>query len=228
MKMKDLTLPPIETGPLKPLVAEALGTGALVLAAAGVGSAYGIFGGSVGGPQSALAPGLTLLVLLLLFRGTSLGLFNPALTLGMALAGRLPRGRVLPLAAAQLAGGLAAGLVLRVLLRSTLLGISATQMPGLAALLLEALLAFGLQWVYLAVDEAGFSRLEAALAISAALAAAIFWAGPFTGASMNPARSLGPAIASGDFGGLWIYLLGPCLGAAAAAWAWGKYQGLKG
>jgi MIP family channel proteins len=210
------------------LAAEALGTCVLVLAAAGAGSAYGAFGGIVGGAQAALAPGLTLVALILVFGPVSQGHFNPAVSLGMALAGRLPKTRVLPYAAAQTAGALCAGLILRVLLRSTILGVSSTQMNPFAALLLEALLAFWLVWVYLAVTEREVPLLNAALALGFTVTAAVFWAGPLSSASMNPARSLGPALASWEFSDLWVFLIGPFVGAVAGAWAYQRYQALGG
>jgi len=217
-----------QAGAAQPLAAEAIGTAVLVLAAAGAGSAFGAFGGVVGGAQAALAPGLTLVVLMLVFGPVSQGHFNPAVSLGMALAGRFPKTRVLPYAAVQVAGALAAGLVLRVLLRSTVLGVSSTQMNPFAALFLEALLGFWLQWVYLAVTEKDVPPLNAALAIGFTVAAALFWAGPFSSASMNPARSLGPALASWEFSNLWVFLIGPPAGAALAALAYRFYQSLGG
>jgi MIP family channel proteins len=217
-----------ESGLTQALVAEAIGTAVLVLAAAGAGSAYGAFGGIVGGAQAALAPGLTLVALMLVFAPVSQGHFNPAISLGMALAGRFPKTRVLPYAAAQLGGALCAGLLLRVLLRSTVLGVSGTQMNPFAALLLEALLAFWLQWVYLAVTEKDVPPLNAALALGFTVAAAVFWAGPLSSASMNPARSLGPALASWEFSDLWVFLIGPVLGTATAAFAYRRYTSLGG
>jgi aquaporin Z len=215
-------------GHAQPLFAEALGTAVLVLASAGAGSAFGAVGGLAGGSASlALAPGLSLLALVLLFGGVSQAHFNPAVSLGMALSGRLPLGRLLPYVAAQCAGALAAGMILRVLLRSSVLGTTSSAMPGLAALMVEALLTFWLVWVYLSVTEKDVPLLNAALALGATLAGAIFWAGHLTGASMNPARSLGPALAAWDFSDLWIYLIGPCAGAVGAAlgYRWFKKLG---
>lgn len=209
------------------LAAEALGTFVLVLAAAGVGSSFGAIGASLGGLQPALAPGLALLTLFLLFAPISGAAFNPAVTLGLVLAGRLPKNRLLPYAVAQVAGALAAGLVLRILLRSTLLGATTTQMPGLAALLLEALLTAWLVWAYLAFSEKDVPLLQAALGVSATLGMAILWAGPLSGASMNPARSLGPALAAFDFADLWIYLFGPFLGAFGGARAYAWFRALR-
>jgi MIP family channel proteins len=212
--------------PARALIAEALGTAVLVLAAAGAGSAFGAVGGVVGGSQAALAPGLSLAVLMLVFGPVSQGHFNPAVSLGMALAGRLPKPRLLPYVAAQCAGAVGAGLLLRILLRSSVLGLSTTQMNPFAALLLEAVLGFWLMWVYLSVSEKEVPLLNAALALGFTVAASIFWAGPLTSASMNPARSLGPALAAWDFEKLWVFLLGPPLGTALAAIAYGAYAAL--
>lgn len=220
----DSLQPDLSSG--RALAGEAIGTAALVLATAGAGAAFGAVGGLAGGPSLALAPGLTLLTLLLVFGPASRAHFNPAVSLGMALGGRLPLGRLLPYVAAQCAGAIGAGLLLRVLLRSAILGTTTSQMPGLAAVLVEALLTFWLVWVSLAVTEPEVPLLHQALALGATLAAAIFWAGHLTGASMNPARSLGPALAAWDFSDLWIYLTGPFAGAAGAAGAYRWYKAL--
>jgi aquaporin NIP len=113
-----------------------------------------------------------------------------------------------------------------VLLQSTLLCVSGTHMQPFAALLLEALLTFWLQWVYLALGGQDTPVLNKALAVGFTVSAALFWAGPFSSASMNPARSLGPALATWEFSDLWIFLVGPPLGAAAAAFAYRAYLGL--
>jgi glycerol uptake facilitator-like aquaporin len=212
-----------DLGSLKPLVAEALGTAVLVLSAAGAASGFGAVGGLGGASASlALAPALSLLALTLLFGAQAT--FNPAVSLGLALNGRLPLTRLVPTLAAQFGGALLAGVILRILLRSAILGTTTTQMPGLAALTLEALLTFWLTWVYLALAER--DNLTAALAISATVAASIFWAGHLSGASMNPARSFGPALAAMDFSDLWIFLIGPFLGAIGAGAAYRWYQSL--
>jgi len=216
-----------ELGLSRSLFAEAIGTAVFVLAAAGAGSAFGAFGGIVGGAQAALAPGFTLVVLMLVFGPVSQGHFNPAVSLGMALAGRFPKNRVLPYAAAQITGALGAGLILRILLRSSVLGVSGTQMNPLAALILEILLTFWLQWVYLSVTEKEVPPLNAALALGFTVAATVFWAGPLSGACMNPARALGPALAAWEFSNVWLFLLGPVLGSALAAFAYGRYQNLS-
>lgn len=195
------------------LAAEGLGTFMLVLAAAGA--------------ASPLAAGLTLMVLVLLFGPVSGAAFNPAVALGYAVAGRLPKGRLLPYVLVQCLGALAAALALRALLRADSVGVNSTQMPGLAALLLEALCTAWLVWVVLAANEKGVPLLHTGVAIGGALAAAGIWAGPLSGASLNPARSLGPALAALDFAGLWIYLAGPLLGGWIGALAYGRLKSLR-
>lgn len=215
-------------GGLQALAAEALGSFVLVLSVAGAGSATGALAGLTGGSASAgFAAGLTLASLVLLFGTASGAHFNPAVSLGLALAGRFPKPRVLPFAAAQVAGALAAGLALRILLRSTVIGVAGTQMPGLAALLLEALLTAWLVFAYLLMGEKDTPLLQAALALGAAYAGAVLWAGHLSGAVMNPARALGPALAALDFSSLWIYLLGPLSGAWLGAQVWSFWRSLK-
>jgi aquaporin Z len=88
----------------------------------------------------------------------------------------------------------------------------------LQAILLEALLTFFLANVVLHTTERKTGTPFAGLAIGLTLAGAILMGGPLTGASLNPARSFGPALLTNGLGDIWIYLLGPALGAALAAW----------
>jgi MIP family channel proteins len=215
-----------DLGGSKALAAEALGTFVLTLAAAGVGSSFSAFGGSVGGVQPALGPGLTLVVLVLLFGPISGASFNPAVTLGLVFGGRLPKGRLLPYIVAECTGALAAGLLLRVALRSTIIGVNSTQMPVVAALVLEAVATSILVFTILAATEKDTPLLQTAISIGGILTTLGIWCGPLTGGSFNPARSLGPALASFDFTNLWIYLVGPLLGGVLGARVYGWFRGL--
>jgi MIP family channel proteins len=208
----------------KALFAEFLGTMLLVLAAAGAGSAAGSI---PGGGSGAWAAGLTLVVLVFMFGPVSGAHFNPAISVGMTIAGRLPKSKTLAYLAAQLCGALLAGLILRLALNSTTLGLTTTQMPPLGAILIEAVLTFWLQWVILSVTEKDVPLLMTGLAIGFALGAAGMWGGHLSGASLNPARTLGPAIAAWDFSQVWIYLLGPVVGSSVAAMLYGWYKGLR-
>lgn len=217
-----------DMGAPKVLFAEFLGTCLLVLAAAGAGSASGAIGGLMGGGgNGAWAAGLTLVVLVLMFGPVSGAHFNPAISIGMMLSGRLSKTRLLPYLVAQFAGALVAGLILRVVLQSSVLGLTTTQMPALAAIAMEAVLTFWLQWVILAVTEKDVPLLQTALAIGFALAAAGHWGGHLSGASLNPARTLGPALAAWDLSQVWIYMIGPVVGAVAAAIVYRWYKELR-
>jgi MIP family channel proteins len=208
----------------KALFAEFIGTMLLVLAAAGAGSAAGSI---PGGGSGAWAAGLTLVVLVFMFGPVSGAHFNPAISIGMTLAGRLPKSKTLAYLGAQFAGALVAGLILRLALNSTTLGLTTTQMPPLAAILIELVLTFWLQWVILAVTEKDVPLLMTGLGIGFALGAAGMWGGHLSGASLNPARTLGPAIAAWDFSQVWIYFIGPIAGSTLAAAVYGWYKGLR-
>ena len=216
-----------DLGGPKALFAEMMGTALLTLAAAGASSSFGPVGGLMGGGgDGAWGAGLTLMSLVLVFGPVSGAHFNPAVSLGLALNGRFAKSRLIPYLLAQFTGATVAALFLRVLLRSTVIGQTTSAMPGLAALVLEGVLTFWLVWVILAVTEKDIPLLQTGLAIGLTIAAAGHWAGHLSGASLNPARSFGPALASGDFSQLWIYLIGPSLGGAAAGLAYNRYKAL--
>jgi MIP family channel proteins len=146
---------------------------------------------------------------------------NPAVTLGFVLARHLPVRRLGGYWAAQLVGALAAAGCLRVLL-GNVAHVGATVPAGSGgdwqSFWLEALLTFFLMFVIMAVatDTRAVGQ-AAALAIGATVGLEALFAGPISGASMNPARSLGPALVAGVWTAQWVYLTAPFLGAAAAA-----------
>ena len=134
--------------------------------------------------------------------------FNPAVTLAFAVSRHFPLARVLAYWAAQLAGALGAALVLRGSL-GDVAHVGATLPAGSdgQAFLWEAVLSFFLMFVIMAVaTDARAVGEAAAIAIGGTVGLDAMFGGPITGASMNPARSLGPAIAAGDFTSIWVYL----------------------
>ncbi|MHB8605576.1 MAG: MIP/aquaporin family protein [Thermoplasmatota archaeon] len=166
----------------------------------------------------ALGFGITILVLVYALGHVSGAHFNPAMTLAFAVAGHFPWRRVPRYLAAQLAGGVAGALVARAVLPGpAAVTHLAPQVAWPAGILAETLATFLLAFVIVAVatDERA-PRGAAGLAIGLAVTAAIFFAGPLTGASLNPARSLGPALVAGDFRDLPLYLVAPVAGAIAA------------
>ncbi|MEU9045716.1 MULTISPECIES: aquaporin [unclassified Kitasatospora] len=202
------------------LVAEGVGTFFLVLVAAGAVVVDAVTGGGTGRAAAAVAPGVMVLGLIYTLGETSGAHFNPAVTLAFAARGNFPWRRVPAYLAAQLAGALAAAGLLRGLF-GTAGELGATRPgPGVgvgAALALEAVLSLGLVTVILGTASGAHNvGHNAAIAIGGYIALAGLWAGAATGASMNPARSLAPALVGGQGGPLWIYLVGPLAGAALA------------
>lgn len=207
------------------LLAEFIGTFALVFIGAGAG-ALGL-GGLVG---VALAHGLTLAGIVYAYGQISGAHVNPAVTLGAWVAGAVDARRAISYWIFQIAGGVVAALALRYVLGGVVGGLGATTLArGLevggatvtvaptAGFVLEAILTFFLVNAVLQCAVAGRAGSHAALAIGFTLAFAILMGGPLTGASLNPARTLGPALVTGDFSNLWVYLAGPLVGGAVAA-----------
>ncbi|MFI6845209.1 aquaporin [Kitasatospora sp. NBC_00085] len=202
------------------LSAEGVGTFFLVLVAAGAGVVDSATGGQVGRPAAVVAPGLMVLALIYTLGETSGAHLNPAVTMAFAARGHFPWRRVPAYVAAQLAGAIAAAGVLRALFGTA--GQVGASRPGAGVgvgtvFALEVLLSLGLMTVILGTSS-GARNIghNAAIAIGGYIALAGLWAGPVSGASMNPARSLAPVLVGGHGGPLWIYLLGPLLGAALA------------
>lgn len=204
---------------IKPrLLAEAFGAFWLVFAGTGAIVIDEVTDGGVSHVGVALTFGLVVMSLIYAIGDVSGCHINPAVTIGLWAAGRFERALVGPYVAAQCAGGLAASAVLRVLFpTSDLLGATVPAGSALQSLVLEALLTLFLMVVILSVSAAGReTRLMAGVAVGGVIALEALFAGPISGASMNPARSLAPALVAMKTGSLWIYLGGPVAGALAA------------
>jgi len=203
------------------LFSELFGTFLLVLAAAGGPMVNARFGGQVTSPAAlAVAPGLTVTVVIL-FMGTVSGAhLNPAVTVAFALRGNFPWRRVPMYVLVQLAGSVLAALVLRALLGGQ--GTAGLTLPGPgvsagAALVWELILTTGLVSVILGTASGAQAvGAFAAIGVGAYIALAGLWAGPPSGASMNPARSLGPDLVASHWQAWWAYLAGPLAGAVIA------------
>ncbi|UKA64599.1 MIP/aquaporin family protein [Arthrobacter sp. FW306-04-A] len=208
---------------LRRLFSETFGTFLLVLAAAGADIIDSDTGGAVGRVAAVTAPGLTVTAIIL-FMGTNSGAhLNPVVTLAFALRRDFPWRRVPGYILAQLTGATTAAVVLRLTfgLQDHLGGTHPSHgfTPG-QALIIEVLLTLGLVSTILgAASGAQSIGPLSALAAGAYIVLAGLWAGPVSGSSMNPARSAGPAFASGDYNTLWIYILGPAVGMLLAVGA---------
>ena len=206
------------------LIAEFIGTFALIFIGAGAG-ALGI-GGLVG---VALAHGLVIVGFAYTYGHISGTFINPAVTIAVWSAGKMDAARALSFIVFQLAGGILGALALRFVLGGGETGLGLTKLAtGLQAgsatititpivgLVLEAILTFFLCNTVLNAGISGKASVSAGLAIGLTLTFCILMGGPLTGASLNPARSLGPAIATGDFTNLWVYFVGPAIGGLVA------------
>jgi aquaporin NIP len=203
---------------VKKLVAEAIGTFALVFVGTGAIVVDQVSGGVVTHVGIALAFGLVVMTMIYAVGDVSGAHFNPAVTVCFWLARRLPGNEVAPYVAAQSAGALLASGVLR-LLFSNQQDLGATVPIGAASqsFTLETILTFFLMFVILAVSTGARERgITAGIAIGATVCLAALFGGPISGASMNPARSLGPAAFSGALAPLWLYVTAPLLGAMLA------------
>jgi aquaporin NIP len=203
---------------MKKALAEFLGTFFLVFAGTGAIVIDGVSGGSIGHAGIALTFGLVVLAMIHAFGDVSGAHLNPAVTLGFAVAGRFPWREVPGFVFSQLAGAFAASGLLKVLfpnggsLGATLPAGSAGQ-----SFVLEIILTAALMLVILSVSTGAKEKgITAGIAIGATVGLEAMFAGPICGASMNPARSLAPAIVSGHLEHLWLYPVATILGALLA------------
>lgn len=200
------------------LWSEFFGTFLLVWCGTGAVVINDVTGGGVTHPGVALTFGLVVMTLIYTFGDISGAHFNPAVTVAFAVAGRFDRRYVTPYISAQLAGGMVASLVLHFLFPShPTLGATTPRGPALQSLVLEVLLTWFLMLVILNVSTGAKEKgITAGIVIGAVIGLEAMFAGPISGASMNPARSVAPAIVSLHLASLWIYILGPILGALLA------------
>ena len=195
--------------------AEFLGTAALVFAGTGAIVINDVSNGAITHVGVAMTFGLIVLAMIYTLGDISGAHLNPAVTLAFWRARRFEGARVLPYIGSQLGGALLASGLLRALFpaHATL---GATLPAGSAAqsFILETVLTALLMFVILNVSTGSKEKgLTAGIAIGGVILLEAMFAGPICGASMNPARSLAPALVSGNLGAVWIYLLAPVLGA---------------
>ena len=208
------------------LVAELIGTFALVFAGAGA-IVVDARTHAIGHVGIAISFGLAIMVMIYAVGHISGAHFNPSVSFAFALTRHFPWTRVAGYWTAQVGGALLAAGILRASLGNHV-HVGATLPAGSQgqAFLWEAVLTFLLMFVIMAVATDTRAVGEAAaIAIGGTVGLDAMFGGPISGASMNPARSLGPAVVSGDLHALWVYLVAPLLGASVAAVA---YQFVRG
>ena len=212
------------------LLVEFIGTFSFVFIGAGAAAVIGDGVGLPGIAAIALAHGLTIMAFAFAYGSVSGGHFNPSVTVGVLAAGAMGVGEAIGYIVSQLIGGVAGALLLRIVLGGAATGLG---MPALAhnlalgatsltitpeaGFMIEAALAFFLVTVVLSTAVAGRAGNLAPLAIGMTVTLNILMGGALTGAPFNPARALGPMVATGNFGDAWLYLTAPIVGAIVAA-----------
>ena len=208
--------------------AEGLGVFALVFAGCGAIVTEAQHPGSLGTIGIALVFGLIVMAMVYATGHLSGAHLNPAVTVAFVLTRHFPRIEALAYLAAQFAGALAAAGLLAAIWPGdpAALGTTLPTIGDGSALVYEAVLTAFLMFVIMAVaTDTRAVGAGAAIAIGGTVGLDALFGGPVTGASMNPARSIGPALVSGELGSLWIYVAGPAIGAALGALA---YQAIRG
>ncbi len=208
------------------LAAEAVGTFLFFFVGAGsILATAGVLTGATGSPDLvavALAHGLVLAVLVSSFGAISGGHFNPAITFGVWVVGRIATVRALWYVWAQLVGALGAGMALFLVFgdagRSAGLGTPAlaTGLAPAVGIAVEAILTMVLLFAVFGTAIDPRAPRIGGLAIGLAVGADVLMGGPLTGAAMNPARWFGPAVVAGAYGDWYVWWIGPLLGAAIA------------
>ena len=211
---------------IRATIAEMIGTFAMVFAGCGA-IVVQAQTGALGHVGVCLTFGLVITAMIFATGHLSGAHFNPSVTLAFASLGRISWRSVPPYIASQLLAALAAA----ALIRSTIgteasLGATTHELAIGSAFALEVVLTFFLMFVITAVATDGrIKGSHAAIPIGATVALCALMGGPLTGASMNPARSLGPAIVSGTLQGQWLYVVAPIVGALLGAFS---YQAIRG
>ncbi|HVU94365.1 MAG TPA: aquaporin [Puia sp.] len=203
-------------------VAEIIGTFALVFCGTGAIVIDKASGGAVTHVGVAVTFGLVVMAMIYGLGEISGAHLNPAVSIAFTLAGRLPAGALSFYIVSQVTGALLASGVLRLLFPGdALLGATLPAGTDLQSFVLEVILTFFLMLVIMGVSTGPKEQgLFAGIAIGSVVLLEAMFAGPICGASMNPARSLAPAVVSGHPEHLWIYLTAPIMGAACAIPTW--------
>lgn len=207
---------------MRKYIAEGIGTFALVFCGTGAIIIDQQTQGAIGHVGIAMTFGLIVLAMIYTFGDISGAHFNPAVTIGFFIARRFKANELLPYISAQLCGAFVATLILQFLFpENKYLGATIPAGSNMQSLILECILTYFLMLVIIHVAQGSKEiGVLAGIAIGATVGLEAMFAGPICGASMNPARSIAPAVVSGELTALWIYIIAPVTGAALAAITW--------
>ncbi len=205
-------------------VAELIGTFALVFCGTGAIVINQQAGGAITHMGIAITFGLVVMSMIYSLGGISGAHLNPAVSIAFTVAGKFPLKQLPGYITSQVAGALLASLTLRLLFPGNeMLGATMPAGSELQSFVMELILTFFLMLVIVNVAIGSKEQgMFAGIAIGAVVALEAMFAGPVCGASMNPVRSLSPAVVSGHLEHLWLYLVAPVLGAVLAIPTW-KY-----
>lgn len=203
---------------MKKYLSEIMGTFGLVFCGTGAIVINDISGGAVTHVGIAITFGLIVMAMIYAFGDISGAHFNPAVTVAFWFSGRFPAREILPYIVSQLIGAFAASGLLKFLFPTHLmLGATLPAGSDTQAFILEVILTFLLMLVIINVSTGAKEKgIIAGAAIGAVVLLEAMFAGPITGASMNPVRSIAPALVSGQIQHLWVYIIAPFIGAAIA------------
>jgi aquaporin Z len=214
---------------MKKYLAEALGTFVLVLCGTGAIVVDGHTNGALGGFVISLAFGLAVTTMIKVFGTVSGSHINPAVTMALWYHGSFPGKKVAGFIAGQLAGAFAASAVLHLFFPDDkTLGATLPSVTNMQAFGIEVFLMFALMLVILLVSQThtGIKNYPGII-IGMVVFLEAYFGGPFTGASMNPARSIAPAVVSGETDALWIYIAAPLAGAFLAVFFFERFRAKK-
>jgi len=204
---------------MRKYLAEFLGTFALVFCGTGAIIINEHTGGQIGHIGIAITFGLIVTAMIYSFGDISGAHFNPAVTVGFWAAKRLDKKELVPYISAQLTGAFVASTILKLLFPDNLnLGTTLPSGSVMQSFILEIILTFILVLVIISTSQGSKEAgIMAGIAIGFTVLLEAMFAGPISGASMNPARSIAPAVVSGNVQFLWIYLTAPFIGAVLSA-----------
>lgn len=207
---------------MKKYLAEFIGTFALMFCGTGAIIINQETNGVITHSGIAITFGLIVMCMIYTFGEISGAHLNPAVTIGFVLAGKFEKKEVLPYIGSQIGGAFFATFILKILFPlNQNLGATLPWGTHMQSFILEIILTFFLMLVILNVSQGSKETgLFAGIAIGGTVLLEAMFAGPICGASMNPARSLSPAIVSGNMSALWIYVSAPLLGVILAVLAW--------
>ncbi len=207
-------------------IAESIGTFALVFCGTGAIIIDGVSGGALGTVGIAITFGLIVMAMIAAVGEISGAHFNPAVTIGFWVTKRFETKEVLPYILAQALGAFAASGILRFLFPDSLtMGETLPAGTWGQTFVMEIILTFFLMFVILHVATGSKEQgIIDSIAIGATVLLEALFAGPITGASMNPIRSIAPAVINMNFEHLWMYIVAPIIGAIVAVFFWRLIQ----